>query len=173
MVTHVINTNKSVDLGKVIVQYSDGKEKEKNKPILSENLNVDLTERSVIYKIHGAFDAYDQTGVDSLVIAEEDYFVLLTLLAKEKTIPNVFISHLMNRAFLFLGYCVNDWNFRAVIDVLYRRMPSFKSYKPYVIGSNTSPFEDEYWKYRGTEVFKTQVSQFTENMSEKLGMSLS
>jgi hypothetical protein len=54
---------------------------------------------------------------DSLVITEDDYFEWLTAwIAKQSLIPEVVAKRLTNRSLLFLGYRLDDWEFRVVFQ---------------------------------------------------------
>ena len=87
VVTHLLHSDRH--RGKVAVKCSTQRDRVKILP--PDELQLDLTRCTVIYKIHGAFDLVDAEGeeIDSLVISEEDYVALLVLLEHpQTTIPN-------------------------------------------------------------------------------------
>jgi hypothetical protein len=74
---------------------------------------LDLAERSVVLKIHGAVDR--PTGAnDSYVITEDNYIDYLTRSDIRKLIPKGILAKLRNSSILFLGYGMRDWNLRAI-----------------------------------------------------------
>jgi hypothetical protein len=129
---------------------------------------------SVIYKIQGALELDREGETDSLVVSEEDYLSLLTLLeSPETTIPNCFVRYFPKRTFLFLGYSLIDWNHRALIDLLFRKAKDFKHFKPYAICQKvTEDFERQYWDYKNVNVIETKVSAFIADMATGLGIEL-
>jgi hypothetical protein len=172
VVTHALHTDNSADRGKVMVQYSNNKQEVAL--LLSEDLVIDLETWSVIYKIHGAFDLDQRIDreMDSLVASEEDYVIFLTLLENAKTtMPNLFVRYFRERPFLFLGYSLVDWNFRAIIDFLSRKA-NFKRCKPYAISPTLSDFERQYWEYKNVNVIELQVSKLVADMAHSLGITL-
>jgi len=82
---------------------------------------LNLAERSVVLKIHGAVDrstgeaAERSTGkYDSYVITEDNYIDYLTRTDIRKLIPKGIVAKLRNSNILFLGYSMRDWNLRAI-----------------------------------------------------------
>jgi hypothetical protein len=80
---------------------------------------LDLAERSVILKIHGAVDRGDETA-DSYVITEDHY---IDYMAQEENVGRMIPAYLMARMrsshFLFLGYGLRDWNVRVILRLIW------------------------------------------------------
>ena len=74
---------------------------------------LDLSQRSVILKIHGAIDRADGEN-DSYVITENNYIDYLTRTDIRRLIPKGLAAKLRNSSILFLGYSLRDWNLRAI-----------------------------------------------------------
>jgi hypothetical protein len=76
-------------------------------------------EEPLVYHLFGRLE-----DPDSLVISEDDYFEWLTAwIAKQSLVPEVVAKLLTNRSLLFLGYRLDDWEFR----VLFQSIKSFPS----------------------------------------------
>jgi SIR2-like domain len=74
---------------------------------------LNLAERSVVLKIHGAVDR--PTGdSDSYVITEDHYIDYLTRTDIRRLIPKGLLAKLRASSILFLGYSMRDWNLRAI-----------------------------------------------------------
>jgi len=118
---------------------------------ISDDLDIDLTKVSVVYKIHGAIDRRaDKMG--SYVITEDDYIEFLTRMTRRTVIPKIFAEPFQSRPFLFLGYGLYDWNLRVILNRIqdFRRRPKFKSW---AIETLAKPVERKLWEERGVEVF--------------------
>lgn len=119
--------------------------------VLAEELLIDLTQVSVVYKMHGAIDRrQDQTG--QYVITEDDYIEFLTRMTRRSVIPNMFAEPFQRRPFLFLGYGLYDWNLRVILNRIqeFRRHPKFRSW---AIETLSKPVERKLWELRGVDVY--------------------
>jgi hypothetical protein len=173
VVTHILHAENDADRGKVVVQYST--DKGKAEKCLSDELVIDLSVWSVIYKIHGTFglcDPESEEEIDSIVISEEDYIALITMLDNpQTTIPNQLARQFKKRMFLFLGYHMSDWNFRAVVDVIHRK-GNFRRIQPYVIRAEASEFERLYWESKQVRLIETDLTVFIRDLAEAMGIRL-
>lgn len=79
----------------------------------NEYEKLDLDRRPVILKIHGAVDRNDPDR-DSYVITEDDYIEYLA--RDEMRQFSVLKAHMQVRSFLFLGYSLQDWNLRVLLN---------------------------------------------------------
>ncbi|MGW6130209.1 CHAT domain-containing protein [Cellulomonas sp. NPDC055163] len=78
---------------------------------------VPTVERPLIYHLFGRMD-----DPDSLVLTEDDYFEwLVAWVARRTTVPDEVQKRLTKRALMFLGYNLDDWDFKVVFQ-------SIKSY---------------------------------------------
>lgn len=74
-----------------------------------------LFERTVILKLHGAFDRGDAKG-DSYVITEDNYIDYLAGADVGGQIPISLRERMADSHFLFLGYSLRDWNLRVILQ---------------------------------------------------------
>jgi hypothetical protein len=71
----------------------------------------------LVYHMHG-----HEAVVDSLVITEDDYLdFMVNISQRSSLIPPVVLDAMTDNTLLFLGYSLNDWNFR----VLFRALQNF------------------------------------------------
>jgi hypothetical protein len=76
---------------------------------------LDLAERAVILKLHGAIDRIDARR-DSYVITEDAYIEYLVGGDVGQQIPFVLRERMADSHFLFLGYSMRDWNLRVILN---------------------------------------------------------
>ena len=173
VVTHIMHAENRTDRGKVVVQYSDRKDQVTK--CLPEDLVIDLQTWSIIYKIHGGFGLIDpdtEDEIDSIVISEEDYIALVALLEHpQTTVPNHLMRQFKKRMFLFLGYQMNDWNFRAVVDLIHRK-GNFRRIQPYAVRQQITDFERLYWENKQVRLLETDVPTFIREVAAAIGIDL-
>ena len=76
---------------------------------------LDLAERSVVLKLHGAIDRADANR-DSYVITEDSYIDYLVGGDVGEQIPVALRERMADSHFLFLGYSMRDWNLRVILN---------------------------------------------------------
>lgn len=109
---------------KVVVQPVNGFDADAQKMMPGEladfakrqNALPKLSDRGVIlYKIHGSFT--DEEGADrsaTVIITEEDYIQFLTVIGqKHGGVPAHIKARMQDSTLLFLGYSLEDWDFRT------------------------------------------------------------
>ena len=70
-------------------------------------------QQPLVYHLFGRLKDLD--SLDSLVITEDDYFdYLIGTTSNDRLIPKVVSSALVNTPLLFLGFRMDDWNFRVL-----------------------------------------------------------
>lgn len=129
-------------------------------------LLIDLEERTVVYKMHGAVDR-KQPSRDSYVITEDDYIDFLARMTKNKAIPMIFAELFQTRHFLFLGYGLNDWNLRVVLNRIEKDLRRPKSIKSWAIQHQMRPLERRFWQERGVEVYDQTLDNFVHQLTSR------
>lgn len=134
--------------------------------ILPNKLNIDLTNTTVIYKMHGAVDRATSAR-DQYVITEDDYINFLTRMTKNKVIPAIFAECFQTRSFLFLGYGLHDWNLRVVLNRIEKelRRPVMQLVS-WAVQYGPSALEKRFWQNRHVEVFDMNIDEFVKNLFE-------
>ena len=129
-------------------------------------LDLDLSERSVIYKMHGAVDR-SKAARDQYVITEDDYIDFLARMTKNKAIPAIFAELFQSRHFLFLGYGLNDWNLRVVLNRIEKDLRRPKGIRSWAIQYQPRPLERRFWQERGVEVYDQLLDEFVAQLSSR------
>jgi hypothetical protein len=153
---------------------------------------LDLTERSVVLKIHGAVDraagANGESGAnDSYVITEDNYIEYLTRTDIRKLIPKGLVGKLRNSSILFLGYSLRDWNLRAIFHRIWQEEKL--GLKSWAIRRPLQPLppekasiaeeqethrqkaleeelEEAFWNERGVEIFDEDLAVYTQALAQ-------
>ena len=97
----------------------------------------------ILYKIHGTFH---QEGARDLILTEEDYIEFLTVASiKDKGVPAPIADKLVDSTLLFLGYGLEDWDFRVIFHALIGKLPPREKRKSFAIQKRPSEFWGKYW----------------------------
>ena len=138
-------------------------------PVLASHLDVNLEERTVIYKMHGTLTS--ELRGDNFVITEEDYVRFLAQLASQAAVPPCFHELFEGRNFLFLGYGLRDWNLRVILhelrlDRLRAGAPVGEGMLGWAIQMNPTPLECGLWRTRGVRIYDVPLDRFVERLAE-------
>jgi hypothetical protein len=126
---------------------------------------VDLSQRFVVYKMHGGIDRAQQER-DSYVITEDDYIDFLTRMTSQSAsaIPSIVAGHLQRRHLLFLGYSLRDWNLRVLLNQI--DPAGRRSITSWAVQYRPSALEIKFWRRRkeDVEVYDMKVDEFAEGL---------
>lgn len=127
-------------------------------------MDIELSERTIVYKMHGAVDR-DQSDRDQYVITEDDYIDFLARMTKNKAIPAIFAEAFQTRHFLFLGYGLNDWNLRVVLNRIEKDLRRPKGITSWAIQYAPRELERMFWEGRGVKVYDQLLDDFIRQLS--------
>lgn len=147
----------------------------KPEAIAPNKLYIDLKTTNVIYKMHGTVDR-GQGEWDSYVITEEDYIDFLTRMTGQTAVPAQFMRHFRSRSFLFMGYGLNDWNFRVVLNNLKCVLPANpdgssalpeENLPSWAIQYRPSDLESQLWDMRKVKIYDVDINEFVKQLRLK------
>lgn len=76
-------------------------------------------DQPLVYHLFGRFKDPDSDEPDSLVLTEDDYFdYLIGVTRNRELIPKGILGAMANSALLFLGFQIDDWDFRVLFRSL-------------------------------------------------------
>jgi hypothetical protein len=160
-------TNQNRDF-KVVVQRPEGfnaETQEKWKNELAAYKGV------VVYKIHGSFNEEDNQSAHSIIITEEDYIKFLTVIDQRvKGIPPLIKSKLVVSTLLFLGYSLEDWDFRTIHKGLIENLDRRAMLKSYAIQRYPSGFWVDFWDKKNIEIRDCDIYDFAADLKLCLGI---
>jgi hypothetical protein len=132
---------------------------------------LDLAERSVILKLHGAIDRTD-AGRDSYVITEDSYIDYLVGGDVGEQIPPSLIERMEDTHFLFLGYSMRDWNLRVILKRIWgARQLDLKSWavQRAPTDEGAREVEEALWRDRGdVDLLYVPLKEYVARLQEKL-----
>ncbi|MEA2204788.1 MAG: hypothetical protein QOE77_1564 [Blastocatellia bacterium] len=122
------------------------------------SLQIDLDKTTVIYKMHGSVDRAGHQ-MNNYVITEEDYIDFLTRMIGQTAVPAQFMAHFRTHRFLFMGYGLNDWNLRVILNNLHS-----KDLKSWAIQFRPSVIEKRLWDKRNVDIYDVDINEFTRQL---------
>jgi SIR2-like domain len=142
--------------------------------VAPNKLFIDLEKTTVIYKMHGTVDRQLKQW-DSYVITEEDYVDFLSRMMGQTAVPAQFMRHFRTRHFLFMGYGLNDWNLRVVLNNLRAVLPGVEAepgvepddeedLRSWAIQFRPSDLEVELWNARKVRIYDVDINAFVQRL---------
>ena len=125
----------------------------------------------VLYKIHGsARPSGMDERVDSVVLTESDY---IRFLAQDtfRSIPLFIQERLKDSRLLYLGYSLQDWNFRVLLNrirEMQRAGVRASDRRHWACLLNPDAVESRFWAQRGVEVYNLDLAKFLQGIQSEL-----
>lgn len=142
----------------------------------SQDDQVQLWERlsapkgPIIYKIHGSFHDNGNLpgqsyGRHRLILTEEDYIQFLSVVGQQGMgVPTLVSEKMVKGTILFLGYSLQDWDFRTIYKTLIEPLPEKDRPKSFAIQKNPPDFWVRYWESKKVTIFDVDLYQFTSEL---------
>jgi hypothetical protein len=125
---------------------------------------LEVYEHAKLYKIHGTFKTTAPTD-PPLIITEDDYIQFLTVVGIDNVgIPKLVTKGLVPNTLLFLGYGLEDWDFRTIYKGLIEPLPKHQSRKSFAIQKDPSDFWVEFWKAKGVIIYNIDLYDFADQL---------
>jgi hypothetical protein len=138
--------------------------------------DLEQYEGLILYKIHGSFEGSappDPEQADeelsALIITEDDYIQYLTVVGKDKErigVPNLIKKKITPSTLLFLGYSLEDWDFRTIYKVLIEPLPKHQQRKSFAIQKDPSQDWVSFWQDKGVQICNVDLYDFAEQLDE-------
>jgi Domain of unknown function (DUF4062)/SIR2-like domain len=169
IVSHIVRSAGGEHNGKILVLRPEGAPE----ICLADKVNLGEHER-VIYKPLGSPFLHDRLDpeleIDTVVATETDHITFLGRLENQHTqIPARVQRLLKRRALLFLGYGLDVWQHRLVMQVFQsigRRGPDSATLAVRVADS---PIEEVSWRRLGADVISMDANEFARRVSPEYG----
>ena len=127
----------------------------------------------ILYKIHGSFpDDGDDAGEtrDRIIITEEDYIEFLTVVANERRgIPQAIRSEMSSATLLFLGYSLEDWDFRTLFKGTIETLQRHEMFKSFAVQRQAPQFWVKFWQEepRKVTIHDMDLHAFAAQLAER------
>src|ERR1051326_1677462 len=152
----------------LVVQPIDGFKDAAQDWVIKELPRVRDKAKLILYKIHGTFPDAATPKTSRIIITEDDYIKFLTVIgAKDKGVPPVIRSDMVDGTLLFLGYSLEDWDFRTIYKGLIEELPPDDRRTSFAIQKDPPRFWVEYWKSKGVVICDMDVYQFADELKKR------
>ena len=131
----------------------------------------------LLYKIHGTFpadggarEAEADAEAGRIVITADDYIEFLTVVAdRERGIPPTIRSELTTGTLLFLGYSLEDWDFRTLFKGTIERLDRHLIFKSFALQRGAPEVWVRFWQdqRRNVTIFDQDLHEFAAALAEK------
>ncbi|MDT4898791.1 MAG: hypothetical protein QOH25_3868 [Acidobacteriota bacterium] len=180
-----------------VVQPIDGfkgKAQKEIKERLSQALTK--TKRLILYKIHGTFiDAPSLHSGEKLkdsqaevikgqvdkiklpttinkppriIVTEDDYIKFLTIIGiKDVGVPALISQIIADSTLLFLGYSLEDWDFRTIYKGIHETLPHPDRRTSFAIQKDPPPFWVDFWRSKGVIIYDLDVYKFADELKRR------
>jgi hypothetical protein len=162
---------------KVVIQPIKGFDAKPQKKLENE---LAVYQGIVVYKIHGSFvDTKEDTPSivqkkkDAVVVTEEDYIeFLLTVMKPKAGIPQLIKAKLVGSTVLFLGYSLEDWDFRTLFKGLIEVLPDRDQLRSYAIQHKAPDFWVDFWAKKNVRIRNVDLYEFAKDLRQRLGIKI-
>lgn len=123
-------------------------------------------ERPILYKIHGTLG--DASG--ELIISEDDYISFLEAISRDPKagVPPLILQMLVDSHLLFLGYSLEDWDFRTLWKGLVERVPSRQRPGAFALQKDPSRFWEQLWAKREVTIYNVDLYEFADELRQRM-----
>ena len=162
VITHVTN-REAPGYGSLLVAEPNGRVDE----ILDRDfLLSDFDDIVLIYKMHGSVTHPLEADRETIIITEDDYIDFVTTSNGNRGVPPRALTTLFQKsAFLFLGYSLEDWNFRVMLRLV-EQCAKLGSRRHWAIHRHPSLLEVRFWDHRGVTVFDAPLEDFVDRLRQ-------
>jgi hypothetical protein len=169
IVTHIVRSADGVHDGKILVLRPDAEPE----ICLADKVNLGERER-VIYKPLGSPFLHERLNpdfeIDTVVATEADHILLLGRLENQHTqIPTCVQRLLKKRAVLFLGYGLDAWQYRLVVQVFQSIGRRKSDAATLAVRVPDSPIEEVSWKRLRADVIAMEPNDFARRVLPEFG----
>jgi hypothetical protein len=142
-------------------------------------VNKELTDFDGVrlYKLHGEFPKPPLPGEQlpehdgnssPIIITEEDYIQFLTVLREPtRGVPTWIQAQIPQSRILFLGYGLEDWDFRTLYEGLVAPVPQYQKPQSIAIQWDPPGFWVDYWESRGVRIYEMDIQEFAKQLRDK------
>jgi DNA-binding SARP family transcriptional activator len=123
---------------------------------------LDLRLRTVILKLHGSVDPTPERAWESFVVTEDDYLGYLPDRDLASAVPVALAAHLRRSHFLFLGYSMQDWNLRLVLNRFWGG--AALNFRSWAVAPGMPSLERALWRRQDVDVLNLGLEDFVDSL---------
>jgi len=127
--------------------------------------HLPVEDRTVILKIHGAVSRANDRD-DSYMISEDDYIEFLTHSTLQDLIPATLLAKLFTSHILFLGYSLQDWNLRVVLQQIATQRDLSRD--SWAIQKDVQDVDRALWDCRSVRLHEVSLDSYVGELSKRM-----
>jgi hypothetical protein len=155
---------------KKVVQPKKGFNPKEQRALQTE---LSVYEGVVLYKIHGSFLEDRKKENPEIVITEEDYIEFLhSVVNSKRGIPGLISGKLQGSTLLFLGYSLEDLDFRTLFKGMIEGLPDRNQVKSFAIQRKPSPFWVDFWTQKKVNIRDVDLYTFAAELRRLMSINL-
>lgn len=123
----------------------------------------------VVYKMHGTVEK-----PETMVITESDYInYLVYIYDRERGIPTFLKEWLPYCNLLFLGYSMEDWDFKIIWEGMLYNYNKLRSLKDsFALVKDMDDSKINYWRKRNINVIKYDLTEFSKVLAARFNLKI-
>jgi hypothetical protein len=150
---------------RVVVQPVDGFDGDE-----AYQLSLRLAENDdpILYKIHGSFRTANGEPPSEVVVTEEDYIRFLTVVHEDRGMPTYIQGLVGPSTLLFLGYSLEDWDFRTIFRALVETRKPMERNQAFAFQKDPPDFWVRYWDKKDVIIYNVDLYEFAEELQQRV-----
>ncbi|HEX5736255.1 MAG TPA: SIR2 family protein [Blastocatellia bacterium] len=122
----------------------------------------------IIYKIHGSLSPGSKDD-DGVIISDSDYVSYISQMGtNDGVIPAQVTALMANKAFLFLGYSLSDWNVRSIFETIKNKRNQSKTTPDYSVMYRVGEYEKVFFEKNDIRIIKADLNSYVDGIAEHL-----
>jgi hypothetical protein len=132
--------------------------------------DLPATDDLILYKIHGSFrDPGDSDSSSGVIVTEEDYIQFLTVVGREiGGIPTYLKGLIQEGTLLFLGYSLEDWDFRTIFKGLVEVLQPEKRNRAFAFQKDPPDFWVDFWEKKDVTIYNVDLYEFADELQKRV-----
>lgn len=103
-----------------------------------------------------------------IIVTEDDYIKFLTIVGiKDVGVPALISQIIADSTLLFLGYSLEDWDFRTIYKGIHETLPNPDRRTSFAIQKDPPPFWVEFWRSKGVVIYDMDVYKFADDLKRR------
>ncbi len=125
--------------------------------------------KAILHKMHGTIEK-----PETLIVTQSDYIRYLAMLNDtDRGMPEYFRKNVIPQfTLLFLGYSLEDWNFRVIWEGLFSSRPLQRILKSYALVNDADNFKTAFWAQRKVTILNHDITAFAKKLAEEFNLEI-
>jgi hypothetical protein len=122
----------------------------------------------IVYKLHGSFGKDPTYDATEIIISEEDYIQFLAIIGVDDVgVPRLIKDRITTSTLLFLGYSLEDWDFRTLYKGLIENLSMHQQRQSFALQKDPPQFWVDYWQAKKVTIYNVDLYEFADELREQ------